>query len=205
LITRFLFVPALKIPNVGPTLLCRLSNMQSNEHNTDTNPNELTDTEVAKLKATAFHEAGHAVLALALGRPIQKVTIAPAQLQTGGRRLGACKIQKGRSKATKDGLEDEVLILFAGMVAESHFTGQYSLGGAAQDLRFIRRLLASRATNERQVERLERRLLEKTEHLLSDEAHTRAIVLIAEELLKKETISGRAVRHFYDQATRSAK
>ena len=63
------------------------------------------------LRATAYHEAGHAVMALALGRPIQKVTIAPNQNY-----LGACQIQKGRFKPTKDWLEDEMLILFAGMV-----------------------------------------------------------------------------------------
>ncbi|MEO8497083.1 MAG: cell division protein FtsH [Planctomycetota bacterium] len=152
------------------------------------------------LTATAYHEAGHAVMALTLGRPIHKVTIEPAQLQTGGSRLGACKIQKGRSKTSKDWLEDEDLILFAGMVAESHFTSQYCVQGAAQDLRAARRLLANRATSESQLERLTRRLLDKTEHLLGDEGHAKAIELIAQELLQKETISGRAVRHLFQQA-----
>lgn len=153
-----------------------------------------------QLIATAYHEAGHAVMAMTLGRPIHKVTISPAQLQTGGSRLGACKIEKGRFKASKDWLEDEALILFAGMVAESHFTGQYCTQGAAQDLRAAKRLLANRATSERQLERLESRLLDKAEHLLGDQGHTKAIELIAQELLQKETISGRAVRHLLEQA-----
>lgn len=153
-----------------------------------------------RLTATAYHEAGHAVMALTLGRPIHKVTISPAQLQTGGSRLGACSIQQGRSKNSKDWLEDNVLVLFAGMVAESHFTDQYCVQGAAQDLRAAKRLLASRATSERQLERLTRRLLDKAEHLLADHGHVRAIELIAQELLQKETISGRAVRHLFQQA-----
>ena len=103
-----------------------------------------------KLRATAYHEAGHAVMALALGRPIQKVTIAPNQNYR-----GACQIQKGRFKPTKDWLEDEMLILFAGMVAEARVTGQYCPSGAAQDLRGIRRYALMRAGGERQVERLE--------------------------------------------------
>jgi len=78
-----------------------------------------------ELIATAYHEAGHAVMAVSLGRPIEKVTIAPSRSPIGamttGLRLGTCKIQKGRTKPTKDWLEDEVMILYAGMVAESGF------------------------------------------------------------------------------------
>jgi len=87
-------------------------------------PPESDDGQDPKLLATAWHEAGHALMAVIVGRPIQKVTVAPANLQTGGVRLGAVKFQKGRSKSTNDWLEDEVLILLAGMVAESKFTGQ---------------------------------------------------------------------------------
>lgn len=155
------------------------------------------------ITATAFHEAGHAVIACVLSRPVEKVTISPAQLQTGGTRLGACKIQKGRLKASQDALEDEVLILFAGMVAESHFTGRYCTVGASQDLNAVRRLLATRATSERQLEKLERRLLDKTEHLLADKVHATAVQMIAQQLLLKETISGRAVRHLIEQAKQS--
>jgi plasmid stabilization system protein ParE len=150
-----------------------------------------------RLRATAYHEAGHAVMALVLGRPIQKVTVAPNQNY-----LGACQIQKGRFKPTKDWLEDEILILFAGMVAESQVTGRYCPSGAAQDLRGIRRYVLMRTGGERQAERLERRLLDKAEHLLADAATWKAVESIAVELLKSETISGRAARHFYDLAER---
>lgn len=140
-------------------------------------------------------------MAVIVGRPILKVTIAPANMQTGGIRLGACEIRKGRSKPTKDWLEDEVLIFFAGMVAESHFTQQYCELGAAQDLRVIRKLLSqTRATSQRQLEKVERRLLSKTEHLLAEEPHVKAIELVANELVEKTNISGRAVTHLFNQA-----
>ncbi len=156
-----------------------------------------------RLKATAFHEAGHAVMAISLGRAVHKVTVSPGQLHVGGVRLGACEMQKGRVKATKDWLEDEVLILLAGMVAESQFTGEYCHSGAAQDLAAVRRLLSSsRASNERQLERLEQRMIDKTEYLLSDAAAAQAVAWIADVLLQKTTISGRAVRHWYEQAQR---
>jgi len=149
----------------------------------------------------AYHEAGHAVMAIIVGRPIQKVTISAAHMSAGGVRLGACKISKGRSKPSKDRVEDEALIFFAGMVAESHFTGQYCEQGAGQDLRIIGNLLSqTRAGSQRQLEKLKRRLLDKTEHLLADEQHSKAIQLVANELIEKTTISGRAVLQLFNQA-----
>ena len=98
----------------------------------------LSDVEKQALTATAYHEAGHAVMALIVGRPVQKITIVPAKVNAVSARLGACQMKKGRIKPTSDWLEDEVLILFAGLVAESHFTNQQNERGAGQDLRSIR-------------------------------------------------------------------
>ena len=148
---------------------------------------------------TAFHEAGHAVMAVLVGRPIQKVTISAGRMAFGVR-LGACELQKGRRKASDDPIEDEALIYLAGMVAESHFTGKYCPSGAGQDLRAVARVLQSRAGNASQLERLQRRLVDKVEYLLRDDAHAKAVELVANELLQKTTISGRAVRHFFEQA-----
>lgn len=153
-----------------------------------------------RLTATAYHEAGHAVMALLLGRSVHNVTVAPGQILSGVR-LGACEMRKGRSRASNDPLEDEVLILLAGMVAESQCTGQYCRQGASQDLQAVRRLLSyNRARNERQLERFEQRLIDKTEHLLTEAAAMEAIRLIVVELLAKTTLSGRAVRHLLTQA-----
>ncbi|MCA9134727.1 MAG: M50 family metallopeptidase [Planctomycetales bacterium] len=159
-------------------------------------------TESARLAATAYHEAGHAVMALAVGRAVQKVTIVPGNMLGGGVRLGACEMKKGRAKSSHDAVEESVLILLAGMVAEAHFTDRYCPQGAAQDLRAARRLLQGRAASQRQLERLERRLVDKTEHLLSEAGKAKAIESIAAELVQRTTLSGRAVRHLYEQAER---
>ncbi|MGB7345328.1 MAG: cell division protein FtsH [Pirellulaceae bacterium] len=160
-----------------------------------------------ELVATAFHEAGHAVMAFSLGRPIEKVTIVPGKMQFGGTRLGACKIQKGRTKSTKDWLEDEALILLAGMVAEAHFTGRYCPNGASQDLRAVERLVESRLganfANQRQFDKLLKRWIGKTQYVLDDPDYRQAIEWIADDLIKKSTVSGRAVRHFFQQATKT--
>ncbi len=169
--------------------------MSSNDDQPDS-----ADTPSKSRIATAYHEAGHAVMAVSLGRAIHKATIVSAKLQTGGVRLGAVKMEQGRSKSTQDWLEDEVLILFAGMVAEAQFTGAYCPRGAASDLRAIERLISTRANTERQFEKLHRRLLDKTEHILSDDVHEKAIRSVADQLLEHETIKGRLVKHFLNQA-----
>ncbi|TWT97302.1 ATP-dependent metallopeptidase FtsH/Yme1/Tma family protein [Neorhodopirellula pilleata] len=155
---------------------------------------------VLERTATAYHEAGHAVMAISLGRTIQKVTIQAGKRQFGPARLGTCELKKGRSRASKDPLEDDVLILLAGMVSESKFTGRYNQGGASQDLRDVANLLCTRAASPRQHETLQRRLLAKTEHILSDPTHVAAIEVLANELLEKTVVSGRAVRHHFQQA-----
>ena len=140
-------------------------------------------------ESTAYHEAGHAVIALALGRSIQRVCILP-----GRKWLGRCEIQKGRTRPSEDWLEREILIALAGLAAEARHSGKYDIEGAIQDLRTARRLAVQRA-GERQADRLQRRLLSKVERLLDQEGYWRAV----RQLQRCETISGRAARHFFDQ------
>lgn len=179
-------------------------NVTMTHANSDSFPNdEVTADEAVtrqQLIATAYHEAGHAVMAVSLGRTIQKVSIAPGKSRFGASRLGHCEIKKGVKKGSHDRLEDDVLILLAGMVAEAKLTGQYCQQGAGQDLRDVANLLCTRAASPRQHETLQRRMLSKTEHLLGDDVHVEAIREIAQELLAKTTISGRLVRHYFHQA-----
>jgi ATP-dependent Zn protease len=144
-------------------------------------------------EAVAYHEAGHAVAALALGRPVQHVSVLPDR-----ENLGLCEFRKGAFRPSEDWLEREILISLAGIAAEARFTGNYAWDGASRDLQFVRRLAVERA-GERRAERLERRMLSKVEHLLAQEGHWRAVELIAAELLARGAISGRAARHLFDQ------
>ena len=148
---------------------------------------------------TAYHEAGHAVMALALGRNIQRVTIEPDP-----KRLGACEIKKGSFRPSADVLETSVLIFYGGLVAEGRYRGQYCWAGAGQDLRDIRYLCGMRASGEKAIERLERRLLSKAEHILDEPGHQLAIERIAAELMRTPTISGRAARDLFDRAVKEA-
>ncbi|QDU18923.1 cell division protein FtsH [Urbifossiella limnaea] len=142
---------------------------------------------------TAYHEAGHAVVALALGRPVHRVSVLPNR-----DRLGQCEFGKGVFRPSEDWVEREVMISLGGLAAEARHTGTYGWAEAERDLRHVRKLLAQ--TTERTAARLEKRLLAKVENLLADDGHWRAVERIAAELLVHGVISGRAARHLYEQA-----
>jgi ATP-dependent Zn protease len=148
-------------------------------------------------EATAYHEAGHAVVALALGRPVHRISI-----RADRERLGTCEFGKSVFRPSEDWLEREALIALGGLAAEARFSGVYELAGAAKDRRYVARLALQRTGDARKAERLERRLLSKTEHLLAQEDNWRAVERIAAELLREGTISGRAARHLFDAAHR---
>jgi len=145
-------------------------------------------------RVTAFHEAGHAVIALALERPVAGVSVLPDR-----EKLGVCKFAKGVHRPTDDWLEREILIGLAGMAAEAQITGNYGLAGAAQDLKHVRKLALQRV-GDRQVEKYERRMLSKVENMLSDEGNWLAVEKIAAELIRLGVISGRTAKHLYEQA-----
>lgn len=142
---------------------------------------------------TAFHEAGHAVIALALGRDVVQVTVVPAQ-----KHAGLCQFGKGSRRPTADWVEREMLIALGGIAAEARHSGNYAWDGAARDEQYVRGLAVQRA-GERRADRLQRRLLAKVEHLLDQPGHWRAVELIAAELVRLGTISGRTARHLFEQ------
>ena len=144
--------------------------------------------------ATAYHEAGHAAVAVALGRPVHRVSVLPNQ-----QLLGKCEFRKGVQRPSDDWIETEILISLAGMVAEARHTGVYDREAASRDLRYARKLMLYRAS-ERSLERFERRMLSKTENVLNDDGVWRAVELMAAELMKLGVISGRAAAHFFRMA-----
>lgn len=143
--------------------------------------------------ATAYHEAGHAVVALILGRPVERVSVLPDR-----ELAGHCRFGKSVFRPSEDWLEREMLIALGGIAAEARYTGNYAWEGAARDQRYVESLAEQRA-GARRAERLQRRLLAKAEHLLAQEGHWRAVELIAAELLRQGAISGRTARHLFER------
>ena len=154
-------------------------------------PSEHSD----QLTHTAFHEAGHAVIAIITGRNVNKVSIIP-----GANKLGVCKMSKGRKKASPDALEAELLILLAGLAAEGRKSGKYNFLGASQDLRDAEKLALMRAGNPKQASKILKRALDKVHHHFDQPANWTATKSIAKALLKSESISGREADHLYKLA-----
>jgi hypothetical protein len=152
-------------------------------------------------EATAYHEAGHAIMALALGRPVAFVSALPAR-----QHLGICEFGKAVFRPTEDWVEREMLIALAGLAAESRRTGEYDWNTAGKDLASAERLALDRADgHERKAQRLLRRSLSKAEHLLAQEAHWRAVERLAAELMRLGEVSGRAAKHIYAEAVRETR
>lgn len=154
-------------------------------------PDPTPDDHDSDRTRTAYHEAGHAVMALLLGRNVHRVSIIPKRT-----RLGNCELRKDVARIARDSLEADVLVLLAGMVAESFLTGHYDPRSADSDLRNVERLARMRtdgASSERQI----RRWLEKTEHLLQTPPHREVIQILATQLLDRDKISGRQAHHHF--------
>ena len=175
-------------------------------------------------KLTAYHEAGHAVLANVVPEsdPVHQVTIIPRG------RAGGFTMQlpeEDRSYATKKGMEREWIILFGGRVAESLVLGDISTG-AQNDLSRVTKIAKAMvmkyamsdnlgsmsydtedevflgrdfstmknysehvaAELDREVRNIVDSAYDKAKTLL--EAHLDKLHVIAEALLRFETISG---------------
>ena len=144
---------------------------------------------------TAVHEAGHAVVAFVLGRPVHEVSIRPR-----GRFAGICKFQKGKGRPTEDHIDREMQISLAGVAAEIRHLGKADAQGAQTDLLRSLTLAEERSGSRDRAERLVRRTIDRTLHLLEQPGHWDAVEAILAGLLAHETLSGRAVRHAVEEA-----
>ncbi|MCD4715062.1 MAG: ATP-dependent zinc metalloprotease FtsH [Clostridiales bacterium] len=184
-------------------------------------------------KLTAYHEAGHAVIAQSLPEtdPVHQVTIIPRG------RSGGFTMQlpeEDRSYATKKGMERELIILLGGRVAESLILGDISTG-AQNDLGRVTKIARAMVTKyamsdnlgsmsydtedevflgrdftsmknysehvaseiDREVRNIVDKAYDKAKTLL--EEHVDKLHVIAEALLKYETISGEEFKIAYDE------
>lgn len=156
-------------------------------------------SETNPIELIAFHEAGHAIMALAVGRSVKSVDV-----HAKGTRLGVCKMNKGRtgkaqsSKASTDTLEGELLILLGGMAAEAKRSGKYNMMGASQDLKQAEKLAMMRAGNANQAGKVLKRAMDKVHHLLGQSEVWAAVKVVASGLVENGSMSGKQAKHIYE-------
>ena len=97
------------------------------------------EREQKRLEATAYHEAGHAVMAHTLGMPMHGASIVPK-----GGSLGHVRFKKpGRlileemsgevTPRAQDGIERNIQVAYAGRLTEKMHTGRSNRAGAQSD------------------------------------------------------------------------
>lgn len=168
------------------------------------------DAEARRLRATAYHEAGHAVARFALGRRIDRATIVPDEEdQTLGHVQGRILLRSEKLEAgigefdtlrERKAAEDAIVSALAGPIAEAKLTGRRNLLGASGDDRSVddvaealhgRGDVASAYIG--YLEALARGTVETLWYLVE---------ALAAELLLRETLSGAAVHRLLWEVVR---
>jgi ATP-dependent Zn protease len=160
------------------------------------------------LECTAYHEAGHAVAAIILGRAIRKVTIIPDHDRN---TLGSCQGHgNGRLPALdtdassarhRTYIKSQIMMLWAGAIAEGRRAGRHNWHGAGVDRSHILNLACFACMGDEECKRYIQWLFERTKNLLfSQRWHWDAIKRIARKLLKHGTITGKEAKGLYQAA-----
>ena len=168
----------------------------------------------SRLKRTAYHEAGHAVMAYWLRRRIHHVTIIPdsdsdslghlskARLAMLSEAEWEFRIDTGDLSRLRQKVEGEILISFAGQVAEELLTNRKRrLAGSASDYQFITTALICLTSDMGdELTAYSNWLYERTRAILSQGMVWRAVQALAAELLTRRYIAGKQARQIIQDA-----
>jgi len=148
-------------------------------------------------RAVAYHEAGHAVMRLHLGRRLVRVTIKPKGDSLGHMLQPKTKIDIqwfGEDWRTRRWAETEIMVSMAGPEAEKRLTGRRNNAGAVSDGENVANV-AMKAEGDGELATAFIRWLElKVAACLASPAVWVQVEAVAAALLERETLSGEEVR-----------
>jgi hypothetical protein len=155
-------------------------------------------------RATAYHEAGHAVMSVEL-----RLVVASVNLHRDEHQLGVCRgggalpqeedfhMPNGK---TRRWVEREIMVLLAGSEAEAMFTGRKNHLGARSDLHSAVDLASTVCNTVDEVQAYLLLLAIRARDLLATEHLWAAVVAVAEALLERGELKGREVRRIVRRA-----
>ncbi len=154
------------------------------------------------LREVAYHEAGHAIVTVALGHRVKSVTIRPGKDWLGCSeryeipRAIRNKLDTGDVTGTaKRWIETETVIVLAGRHAGRLVTsGRNNWLGARSDNERAGYLAAIATVSAREADAYLKLMDIRAEQLIMHPMWKACIKSLARELLKRETLSGREVR-----------
>jgi Peptidase family M41 len=159
-----------------------------------------------RLRATAYHEAGHAVSAYMAGRRFTRVSIVPDNWSLGRCTFAALRLfplngtgdRKGRAR-----IEREIMIFCGGSVAEAlHMKRPHSWRWASHDLHKATELAEYATHNPDEAKAFTTWLLKRSEALLRERPWRRATTALASELLRHGELGERQARATIARAIR---
>jgi hypothetical protein len=162
----------------------------------------------SQLERCAYHEAGHAAASFQLGRRVVKVTIEP---DAEGEALGLCvnsplpkwctpyqdEVPIADSLRKRAVVEQEILIQFAGHVAEARRAGRNNFRGAAADYRGAFDLASLVTSGQEETDKYLDWLAVRSKNLFRLPWEWAAVEAVARGLLEKRILSGREAKGLF--------
>jgi hypothetical protein len=163
-------------------------------------------------EVTAYHEAGHAVAALRLNRPLTCATIVPGDDGSLGHISGRQLSQQMReeylagpgggraSRRLRDVIEAEIVVLFAGGLAEAQRKGHRRRLGTGGDYFMAVEWADCICGSMAETAAFLGWLYVRACHLVDDPVNWFLIRRFAAVLIEEKTVNGRRARQVYEQA-----
>jgi hypothetical protein len=159
-----------------------------------------------RLRATAYHEAGHAVAAYMAGRRFTQVSVVPDDWSLGRCTFASLRLyplngsgdHRGRAR-----IEREILIFCGGSVAEAlHMRRPHSWRWATHDYLKAMEMAQWVTHNPNEALAFTTWLLKRSEALLKEQAWRRAVTELASELMREGELGERQARETIARAIR---